>query len=93
MVGVLPQMEKISILKNNQDVVLEKVKTGPVLLMQRSNPLVMLVTPDHWNATIRRIADLEAENSALKARFDADPSNWYSQDDLDEGMRKRGLID
>ncbi len=93
MINVLPQVDKISVLKSNQDAVLSKVKNGPVLLMQRSNPAVVLVSPAQWDATARHVAALEAENAALRARLDPDPKSWYSLEDLEEGLKKRGLLD
>ncbi len=93
MINVLPQVDKISVLKHNQKAVLSKVKDGPVLLMQRSDPCVVLVSPSQWNATARRLADLESENAALRARLDDDANHWYSLEDLDTGLKTRGLVD
>ncbi|MBV7331366.1 type II toxin-antitoxin system Phd/YefM family antitoxin [Chloroflexi bacterium TSY] len=58
---LLPEIEQISVLKNNQSVVLEKVKSSPVLLMQRSKPVAVMVSPEAWNAAAKRMKQLEEQ--------------------------------
>ena len=70
----MPQVEKISVFRNDQDSVLQKVKAGPVLLMQRSNPTCVLVDPAQWNAIaleLQRYRALEiADQRAEEMRTD-----------------------
>ncbi|RIK42888.1 MAG: hypothetical protein DCC55_07420 [Chloroflexi bacterium] len=71
MISVLPQVEKISVLKSNQEAVLAKVKRGPVLLMQRSNPAVVLVSPEQWDAVAQRLRELEWREEVRRAAIEA----------------------
>jgi PHD/YefM family antitoxin component YafN of YafNO toxin-antitoxin module len=71
MISVLPQVEKISVLKSNQEAVLAKVKRGPVLLMQRSNPAVVMVSPEQWDAVAQRLRELEWREEVRQAALEA----------------------
>lgn len=53
------QTDTISGLKNNQAAVLSKMRKRPVLLLQNSKPLAVLVSPDEWNRTALRLRELE----------------------------------
>jgi PHD/YefM family antitoxin component YafN of YafNO toxin-antitoxin module len=55
------QTDTISGLKNNQSVVLAKMRKRPVLLLQNSKPLAVLVSPDEWNRTALRLRELERQ--------------------------------
>ncbi|GEM_PF-2738740 len=56
---LIPQTDTISSLKNNQAAVLAKMKKRPVLLLQNSKPLAVLVNPDEWNRSALRLRELE----------------------------------
>jgi prevent-host-death family protein len=71
MISVLPQVEKISVLKSNQAAVLAKVRRGPVLLMQRSNPAVVMVSPEQWDAVAQRLRELEWREEIHRAAIEA----------------------
>ena len=92
MINVLPQVEKISVLKNNQAAVLAKVRQGPVLLMQRSNPAVVLVAPETWNALARELEHYRhlALLDEQSKRIDA--GEYLTQEQVEAGLRARGLL-
>lgn len=57
--SLIPQTEPISNFKNDQTAVLRKVKESPVVLMQYSKPAAVLVDPEQWNRTLKRLQTLE----------------------------------
>jgi prevent-host-death family protein len=65
---LLPETDTISSLKNKQAAVLSKVKKRPVLLLQNSKPLVVLVSPEEWNRTAMRLKELE-RNEVIRRRL------------------------
>ena len=72
--NMLPQIEKISVFRADTERVINNVKEGgPVLLMQRSDPAVVLVSPDFWDDVAQRLSYLEriVRGDAAKARMDA----------------------
>ncbi len=94
---LLPQIETISTLKNNQEAVLSKVKDRPVLLLQHSKPLIVMVTPEQWDHTAqelqtlkKRVRDLELQLEAkrISAEMDADPTKVIN---LTQIEKKLGL--
>jgi PHD/YefM family antitoxin component YafN of YafNO toxin-antitoxin module len=56
---LLPQIDTISSLKNDQAAVLAKLGKRPVLLLQNSKPIAVLVSPEEWNRTALRLRQLE----------------------------------
>ena len=80
-------------LKTNTNDLFVRVADGPVLLMSRATPKAVIVAPETWNETARRMSELEFEIEALRARLDDDEKNWHSLDDMQAGLRKRGLIE
>ncbi len=92
---LLPEIETISNLKNNQDIVLAKVKERPLLLLQHSKPLVVMVTPEHWDQTARdlqalklrvRRLELLLEAKRISAAMDADPTKVIKLTDLEQRL-------
>ena len=92
---LLPEIETISNLKNNQDVVLAKVKERPVLLLQHSKPLVVMTTPEQWDQIARdiqfltkRIRHLELviESKRISAEMDTDPTKVVKLADLEKRL-------
>lgn len=65
---LLPQTDTISNLKNNQATVLARVSQRPVLLLQNSKPVVVLVSPEEWNRTALRLRQLERDE-VIRQRF------------------------
>jgi PHD/YefM family antitoxin component YafN of YafNO toxin-antitoxin module len=56
---LISQTETISNLKNNQMAVLAKVGKRPLLLLQNSKPVVVMVAPEEWNRIALRMRELE----------------------------------
>ena len=79
MIEVLPQIEKISVLKSDQNVVLRKVKAGPVLLLQRSNPAAVLLSPEHWNQIALRLKELERREEIRRRLQDEGPDVSFEE--------------
>ena len=84
----VPQMAPVSDLKRRHLELFKRLKTGPVILANRSQPTAVLVSPERWNAIVEYIDDLEdlylAESRARLGRK-AIP--------LDEVERELGLAD
>lgn len=92
---LLPEIETISNLKNNQELVLAKVKERPVLLLQHSKPLVVMTTPEQWDQTARNIQQLQRrirhlelllESKRISAAMDADPAQVVKLADLEKRL-------
>ncbi len=64
------QTESISNFRNNYSTVLERLNTGPLLLMQHSRVAGVLLSQDEWNAISERIEDLEDIAAAWKHKYE-----------------------
>ncbi|MFN3334277.1 MAG: type II toxin-antitoxin system Phd/YefM family antitoxin [Caldilinea sp.] len=65
----VPQMAPISDLKHRHLEVFKRLKNGPVILANRSQPAAVLVSPERWNAIVEYIDDLECSIEALKTEL------------------------
>jgi len=65
----VPQIAAVSDLKHRHLEVFRRLKDGPVVLANRSQPAAVLVLPDRWNAIIEYIDDLECNIEALKTEL------------------------
>lgn len=65
----VPQMAPISDLKHRHLEVFKRLKNGPVILANRSQPAAVLVSPERWNAIAEYIDDLECGIEALKVEL------------------------
>jgi PHD/YefM family antitoxin component YafN of YafNO toxin-antitoxin module len=93
----IPQMAAVSDLKHRHLDVFKRLKDGPVVLSNRSQPAAVLVLPDRWNAIVEYIDDLECSIEALKAELalargedqferltPQDIEDWLGNDDLQD---------
>ena len=93
----IPQMAAVSDLKHRHLDVFKRLKDGPVVLSNRSQPAAVLVLPDRWNAIVEYIDDLECSIEALKAELalargedqferltPQDIEDWLGTDDLQD---------
>jgi prevent-host-death family protein len=65
----LPQMASVSDLKHRHLDVFRRLKKGPVVLSNRSQPAAVLISPEKWNALAEYIDDLECSLEALKSEL------------------------
>ena len=64
------QSESVSNFRNNYNVVLQKMSDGPVYLLQHSNLVGVLISPEAWNALVDRVEDLEDIAAAWKHKYE-----------------------
>lgn len=57
--NLIPQTAPISELRRRQDEVLARAEKEPVILMSRSTPAGVLISPAQWDAIVKRINLLE----------------------------------
>ncbi len=88
----IPQTVPISELRRQQDKILKMAKSAPVVLMSRSEPAAVLVSPQEWNQIVNRLKQLEALHEARRniAQNDANRS-WVSSAEMRKRMQKRGV--
>ncbi len=65
----IPQMAPVSDLKHRHLEVFKRLRSGPVVLSNRSQPAAVLVSPERWNAIIEYIDDLECGIEALRTEL------------------------
>lgn len=93
--NLIPQTEPISNFKNDQAAVLRKVKEGPVVLMQYSKPAAVLVDPEQWNRTLKRLQEFELA-TIIEQRVDdahANPGTDIPFDEFMADLLERDRID
>ncbi len=88
----IPQTVPISELRHQQDKILKMAEAAPVVLMNRSEPAGVLVSPQEWNLIVNRLKQLEALHEALHniTQNNANHS-WVSSTEMRERMQKRGV--
>jgi prevent-host-death family protein len=88
----IPQTVPISELRRQQDKILKMAESAPVVLMSRSEPAGVLVSPQEWNQIVNRLRQLEAIHEARHnlARNEADNS-WVSSAEMRRRMQNRGV--
>lgn len=56
----LPEIASISDMRVRQNEIIEKARTGPVVLVERgSKPALVVISPDLWNTIAERLEYLE----------------------------------
>ena len=88
----IPQTIPISELRRQQDKILKMAESAPVVLMSRSEPAGVLVSPQEWNRIVNRLKLLEALQEARRniARNDAN-NTWVSSAEMRKRMQERGV--
>ena len=83
------QSESITGFRIKYKEVIKRAATSPVLLLQNSQIAAVVISPDEWNQLQRykSIALLD-EQSKLVAE-----GNYQTQDQIEQGLKERGLID
>ena len=88
----VPQTVPISNLRRQQDKILKMTESAPVVLMSRSEPAGVLVSPQEWNYIVNRLRYLEAMQEA-RHNIAANNMNqaWVSSTEMRQRMQKRGV--
>ena len=88
----IPQTVPISELRRQQDKILKMAESAPVVLMSRSTPAGVLVSPQEWNQIVNRLKQLEALQEARRniAQNNANHS-WIASAEMRKRMQKRGV--
>ena len=89
--NTLPQTDAISNFKNKHDAVLSKLRAGPVLLLQRSKPAAVLVSPEEWDRTAREMKRLKRIVAADEALAQMRAGDYVSQEEYEAGLKEQGL--
>lgn len=89
----IPQTVPISELRRQQEKILKMAESAPVVLMSRSEPAAVLVSPQEWNQIVNRLKHFEALQEARRsiAQNDADNS-WVSSAEMRERMQRRDVL-
>lgn len=88
----VPQTVPISDLRRQQDKILKMTESAPVVLMSRSEPAGVLVSPQEWNYIINRLRHLEAIQEARHNIVTNDANQtWVSSAEMRKRMQKRGV--
>ena len=88
----VPQTVPISDLRRQQDKILKMTESAPVVLMSRSEPAGVLVSPQEWNYIINRLRHLEAIQEARHNIVTNDANQtWVSSAEMRKRMQKRGI--
>ncbi|MDQ3249065.1 MAG: hypothetical protein M3Q45_07620 [Chloroflexota bacterium] len=88
---LMPQTEAISNFKNRCEDVLTKLRQGPVLLMQRSQPAAVLIDPEAWNQHVVEMRNLRLLLLYYKRReaVRADPTSMVSDEELERQLQAK----
>lgn len=73
-------------LKTNPNSAFEMAATGPVVVMSRTVPKVVMVSPQMWNETARRLAYLERVVAGDAARNRITNGEYDTVADVDKMM-------
>lgn len=89
----VPQTVPISDLRRQQDKILKMTESAQVVLMSRSEPAGVLVSPQEWNYIINRLRHLEAIQEARHNIVTNDANQtWVSSAEMRKRMQKRGEL-
>ena len=88
----IPQTIPISELRRQQDKILKMAESAPVVLMSRSEPAGVLVSPQEWNRIVNRLKQLEVLQEARSNIAKNDANNgWVSGEEMRRRMQDRGV--
>jgi len=74
----IPTLVGISDLRLRQNEVLHKLRGGPIVLTQRTQPVAVLVSPEQWNQIVERLEDLEDALDVAEARLNNEPTEDFA---------------
>ncbi len=87
--------ESVSHFRSHYREVLAKVQSaGPTLLLQNSQVVAVLVSPEHWNAQQKRIQQLEllAEAKRIDAAIESGQAKTIAHDELKRLMLEKRAV-
>lgn len=88
----IPQTIPISELRRQQDKILKMAESAPVVLMSRSEPAGVLVSPQEWNRLVNRLKHLEAIQEARHNIIQNNANqSWVSSAEMRKKMQARGV--
>ena len=88
----IPQTVPISELRRQQEKILKMAESAPVVLMSRSEPAGVLVSPQEWNQLVNRLKELEASQEARRnIAQNNENQSWVSSTEMRKRMQKRGV--
>jgi prevent-host-death family protein len=87
----IPELLPISELRLHQNEVLDRLKSGPVVLTQHSRAAAVLVSVEQWNMREEKLrnAELLALHYQRLAEMQSDPSARFSFDDVKRELAER----
>ena len=69
--NALPLIAPISDMRVRQSEIIEKAKTGPVILVERgSKPALVVISPERWNTIAERLEYLEDALAVYKKKWE-----------------------
>lgn len=71
-------------LRSNASKAFKMAKKGPVVVLNRTKPQVVMVSPEQWNATAERLAFLERMLLGDKASARIQSGEFYTQEQVDD---------
>lgn len=70
--------------KQNPAAAFKRAEDAPVVVMSRATPAAVMVSPEQWNATAKRLAYLERILAGDKANADMDAGNFDTVEQVEE---------
>jgi PHD/YefM family antitoxin component YafN of YafNO toxin-antitoxin module len=88
-----PQIVPISDFRLYQDRVLGQLDHGPVIFAQRGRPTAVLVSVAEWDKIARELAHYRRLLLLEERSREVTAGNYMTQEEVEQGLRERGLID
>lgn len=88
---VLPTMP-VSALRSKQAQIISSLDTSPIALTSNGYEAAVLVSPARWNEMVALINRLEDSRIIRTRSQEMDSGNWVSADEVEQGLRSRGLL-
>jgi len=79
-VNALPQTAPISDMRNRQSELLHMAEHGPVVLLSRSKPAAILLSPDLWDAIAEALAQLRRSSEVAEKLVTVSGANGNEQE-------------
>lgn len=80
---LVPQFKTITTMQKDYNSVISLLGNGPVFLTQRGEPAAVMVNPETWNATAKRLAYFERMAAGDKANAEMEAGHFHTQEEFD----------